>query len=230
MFYLDISIYEDGDEFLILNLQNAYNDYSVKGDNMTSVLDTYTNAVFSLLQENDSKQSLSRDNIMATIKTWDYIEFVLEQGVEPVYDELVEGLYILYVLDMPAMVKPFTEEDLVEAGIERSEVRNLAVKNLTETLVPFLEIIELDGVYLTAADGMYESGLILCDIWDLYPVENDYVIAIPERSYLIIADSKDEKAIESMESIGKSLYNEASYPITDKLIYWTGSEYSYLTR
>lgn len=228
-----ITVSEKGDVFLTLNLVNAYNDYSVKGLKLDDVLDNYTNSASDLIQRNEDESSgpiLTRESIMATIKTSDYIEFVREQGIEPVCDELVEGLYILYMHDQPNAAKAFTEAELAEAGIERSEVRDLAVKNLTETLIPHLTINEVDGVYLTAADGMYESGLILCDIWDLYPVENDYVIGIPERSYLIIADSKNVEAIENMEAAGQYLFDEASYPITDKLLYWNGSEFSYLAR
>lgn len=225
-----ISVCEAGEEFLVLNLENAYNEYTVKGHDLTSVLGAFTNAALVLLQEEDSRPTVSRENIMATIKPADYIEFVREQGIEPVCDEFLEGLYILYMQDMPKMARPFTEEELNEAGIARSEVRELAVQNLSERLIPLLEINEVDGVYLTYADGMYESGLLLCDIWDLYPIENDYVIGIPDRSFLILADSKDVTAIEDMKTSGEYLYSEASYPITDRLIYRTGSEFSYFTK
>jgi len=142
-------------------------------------------------------------------------------GNLPVSERLVGNLYVLYVLDLPDSIQYLSALDLEEIGIERSDLRQLAVENLKALVEGQLssEGGEL-GVYMIYAEGTYESSLLLVD--ELWANVSEQLgappaIGVPARDVLLFASSTDVAATQQLRTITKKLTSEVSYAVSDRI-------------
>jgi len=68
--------------------------------------------------------------------------------------------------------------------------------------------------------GTYESSLILADIlWEetLPRPQGKFIVAIPTRELLLVADSYDTEGIRKVSETAKMIFAEGPYRISSKL-------------
>ena len=107
-----------------------------------------------------------------------------------------------------------------EIGVDRKELRKLAVSNLSH-LLPKIEKHQVGDLFaMMSAGGDYEASLLLFDdIWrdDRMKVEGDIVVAVPAKDALLVTGSKNRKGLAVMRKMVAEISKDSRYLISDKL-------------
>ena len=212
-----------------IGLESAYAAYTSTGA-LEDVLDYYSDAALSVLQGSEDN-ILSRTNVMPVVKPQEYMDMLLENNVnDAVYDEFIDGLFVLYVLDTPSAIRPIHESELEEAGIARDELLALSLQNLMNML-PSPHFDSYEGITTISVDGMYESSLLLFDFNDVtsFDVDGDVIVGVPSRDMLFVAGSNDATAIEVLNGFVQMMYESTTYPVASQLLKWDGSAFAWYT-
>jgi uncharacterized protein YtpQ (UPF0354 family) len=176
-----------------------------------------------------------RDRIVPVVKdrAWhDEVHAALRErgqtsGIADVWEEYNAELIIAYAQDTASNIRYLTPEDLAALGIDRSELRALAVKNLLE-LLPEVSMRGENGVYMFTAGGDYEASLILADtIWEggQVKVNGDVVVAIPSRDLLLVCGSGDPSGVARVREMAAKFAAEAPYRLTSDLFVRTNGTF-----
>ncbi len=116
---------------------------------------------------------------------------------EPFNSELA----IVYAEDRPQSLRYLMTGD--DVG-DRAQLRQLALGNLHRMLAKIEMREGADHVLLIEAGGNYEASLLLADgIWssDQIKVDGDIVVAVPDRSALLITGSHNREGIARLRKI-----------------------------
>jgi uncharacterized protein YtpQ (UPF0354 family) len=219
-----IRIERDGKESEV-SLDNLYRDYTKLPADFSALVASFAAA----LAEGCSAGCgpLDRTRIVPIIKDRAWIEDnrqrLKKQAAELdfVFEDFNDELVVVYVQDSKHRMRYLmANEDL---GIERGELRQLAVDNLAR-LLPNIEIRTNDRLSLISAGGNYEASLLLLDsFWHdgtingEVKVNGDIVVAIPAKDILLVGGSKDRKSLSAMRDLAAKFAAEGSHPISDKL-------------
>lgn len=150
-----------------------------------------------------------------------------ERGVDAgfVHDDLNEDLVVVYAEDGEGRLRCLTSDE--NLGIDRDELRPLAVGNL-ERLLPGIEMHAHEyGFAWFSAGGDYEASLILFDsIWSggEIAIDGDIVIAVPAKDVLLVAGSRNEKGIAVLRELAAE-YAQGSYRLTDTLFVYRAGRF-----
>jgi uncharacterized protein YtpQ (UPF0354 family) len=228
---LDITL--PGGKTLTAYLDNAYKLYLDDPGSLQLVLDRY---VASLLETAAMPETLDRTRIIAVVKSRTWLDEMAAtmsargSKTEPhVYERepLADGLWIVYAEDTPRNIRYFTADELRAAGVERQDLRALALRNLKQLLVSRVEV-ERGTISMVTAGGDYEASLLLLDeVWarpDLR-AKGEIVVAVPARDLLLVADSADIVAIDKLRLLAMRLHDKASHPLSDQLFVYRGGRF-----
>jgi uncharacterized protein YtpQ (UPF0354 family) len=214
----------DGEDFQIY-LDNAWTAASLNSAEVDDVITRYVTSA----KENATTETLAldRDRIVPVVKDRAWLEEVhaalrergQSGGIADVWEEYNPELVIAYAQDTASNIRYLTPDDLAELGLERSELRGVAVKNLLD-LLPEVSIRGENGVFMVTAGGDYEASLILADtLWDggQVKVAGDVVVAIPSRDLLLVCGSGDPSGIARVREMATKFAAEAPYRLTPDL-------------
>src|SRR5258705_1233524 len=150
-------------------LENAFTEYRAHPGLQTEVLEKFTSALRETLEE--THEQIDRTRIVPVSKDAAYIEDA-RQALESrghdaaaaaqAHDRYNSELVVLYAADTPKNMRFLTEENVRELGIERNELRALAIRNLRNVLAN-VEVAGDNGLYLVSAGGGYEARPLLFD-------------------------------------------------------------------
>lgn len=169
----------------------------------------------------------SRDAIIPIIKDRAWLENIRQsmqqRGAEKVqtnvYEDLNDDLVVVYAIDTPSNIGYLNPEELESLGVQREEMRALAVRNL-RGLLPGIDVHRGDLVNMVTAGGNYEASLLLfADLWEREreKLRGDPVAAVPARDLLFFADSAKADAVAQLKQLAAKMHAESSYSLTDKL-------------
>ena len=138
---------------------------------------------------------------------------------EKVHEDLNDELVVVYALDTPSNIAYLLPGMLEELGVQRDELRALAVRNL-RGLLPGIEVHRGPQIGMVTADGNYEASLLLFD--DLWAREAERlrgapVAAVPARDLLLFADGADAEAVAQLRTLASKMRDDATYALTDRL-------------
>lgn len=219
---LGINIVDDGGNRAFLN--NAYQMYQGESArNRSDLIDRFVHS----FAEAAAGLERSRDAIIPIIKDRGWLEEIRESmqrmGSEKiqnnVYEEINDDLVVVYAIDTPSNIAYLNPDELEGLGVQREELRALAVRNL-RGLLPGLEVHRGDLVSMVTADGNYEASLLLfADLWEREreKLRGVPVAAVPARDLLFFADSAKPDAITHLRQLATKMHAEASYALTDRL-------------
>jgi len=136
-----------------------------------------------------------------------------------VFEPLNDDLAVVYAIDTPHNIAYLSPGMLEPLGVERAELRALAVRNL-RGLLPGIEVQRGEKLGMVVADGNYEASLLLFD--DLWAREGErlrgaMVVAVPARDLLLFADGADADAVAQLQDLATRMRAEATYALTDRL-------------
>jgi uncharacterized protein YtpQ (UPF0354 family) len=116
-------------------------------------------------------------------------------------EDFNKELVIVYALDDSKRMRFLQADEL--AGIERDELRTLALENLLR-IMPKIQMATNGRFGMMIAGGDYEASLLLYDsIWTdgTVKVKGDIVVAIPTRGMLLVTGSQDRNGLQAMREI-----------------------------
>jgi uncharacterized protein YtpQ (UPF0354 family) len=214
-------------------LENAFTEYQAHPGLQTEVLEKFTSALRETLE--DTHDRIDRTRIVPVIKDAAYIEDVrraLESrghgaAAAQAYDRYNSELVVLYAEDTPKNMRFLTEENVRELGIEREELRALAIQNLRNVLAN-VELTGENGLYLVSAGGDYEASLLLMDsLWTSgqIKVSGEIVVAIPARGVLVVTGSENKPALKKVRELAVKTAAEAAYRLSPNLFVYRNSRF-----
>jgi uncharacterized protein YtpQ (UPF0354 family) len=136
-----------------------------------------------------------------------------------VFEDLNEALVVVYAIDTPSNIAYLNPSELDGLGVQREDLRTLAVRNL-RGLLPGIQIQSGEKLSMVVADGNYEASLLLFpDLWARASekLRGQPVAAVPARDLLIFADSADAEAVAQLRQLAAKLREEATYALTDRV-------------
>ena len=219
---LAINMTEDGGNRAFLH--NAYQMYQGESArNRSNVIDRFVRS----FAEAATGLERSRDAIIPIVKDRGWLEEIRlsmqrmgsEKVQENVYEDINDALVVVYAVDTPSNIAYLSPDELDSLGVQREDLRALAVRNL-RGLLPGIEVHRGDLVNMITADGNYEASLLLfADLWEREreKLRGEPVAAVPARDLLLFADSANPDAVAQLKQLASKMRGEASYALTDKL-------------
>ncbi len=168
----------------------------------------------------------TRDAIIPIVKDRAWLDEVAAsvraqggESQEKVFEPLNDELAVVYAIDTPNNIAYLSPDMLDALGVDRGELRALAVRNL-RGLLPGIEVQRGEKLGMVVADGNYEASLLLFD--DLWAREGERlrgptVAAVPARDLLLFADGADAEAVAQLQALATKMHAEATYALTDRL-------------
>jgi uncharacterized protein YtpQ (UPF0354 family) len=208
-------------------LDNAYTDYAREPASKDELVQRYLG---SLLEQTQSDDTIDPSRIVPVIKDRKWLSEVKASApsmANNVFDEYNEELLIVYAVDSPRNIRYLTSENLGALNIDRTVLRETAVRNL-RALLP--EVQEHRGplVSLITAGADYVSSLLLFDhLWTgtSIKVDGEFVVAIPSRDVLLVSGSRNKAGIEKLRQMSEKAVKESSYSLTATLFVYREGQF-----
>lgn len=219
---LAINMGEDGGNRAFLD--NAYQMYQGESARKRSdVIDRFVRS----FAEAAAGLERSRDAIIPIVKDRGWLEEIRQsmqrmgsgKAQENVYEDINDALIVVYAIDTPSNIAYLSPDELESLGVQREDLRALAVRNL-RGLLPGIEVHRGDLVNMITADGNYEASLLLfADLWEREreKLRGEPVAAVPARDLLLFADSANPDAVAQLKQLALKMRAEATYALTDRL-------------
>lgn len=130
-------------------------------------------------------------NLVAVVRTKQYIDQILANGLEVLVEPAGADLMVLYMADLPDSMSPVMESDM--RGRDLARVRKVALNNIGQWLPKVVADGQLgDGVlYYVEGNTMLSTSLILLDdFWKSVAgrFPGDVLIALPRKDQLFLFD------------------------------------------
>lgn len=213
-------------------LDNAYNEYLSYPSEKTAIIDRFLNSV---IETATKSEELSPQRIVPVIKDSAWLEEMklaginngLEKAPEQVVDDFNDDLVIVYAEDTPTNTNYFSPNNLKDAGIDRKELRALAVSNLRRILPP-VETHSGELLSMLTAGGDYVASLLLIDeIWSdgKLTVDGEIVVAVPSRDVILFTGSRNKAGIKKLQEVASKAVAENAYSLTDQLFFYRGGKF-----
>lgn len=202
-------------------LDNAYKEYAATMKDLSKILARNVKTALAIYS---AGITVDINRIVPVIKTRGYLKdsanIAIDSSLDTnnlpvVYDNYNDQLIVLYGQDVGTHISNFGTMELNKACINRNELREIAVNNLTQML-PRIKTLDDNGTYMVQAGGCYEASLILCrKFWNRmqFPVKGEIIIAIPSRDIVLVAGNRDKTGIKKIGTMAQKLHNESSYPL-----------------
>ena len=210
-------------------LGNAYREYQSSPKSIQEIFDRYILSLKEVLYPDDE---INIANIVPIIKSVDSFEKVVAvdksgtiMPIEDVTEKYNDQLIIVYAIDSENSIKYLQKNDLKKISVNMDELKNIAIKNLANTLTN-IEWRGGNGVYMIIAGGNYEASLILMpEIINKnnFDVAGDLVIAVPNRDMLLITGSEDAIGLDKIKTIASKTFATGNYNISPYLYKWNGN-------
>ena len=214
-------------------LNNAYDTYKQDPKAKQDVLHKFVSAFAETVA--DSGKAVDRTRVVPVIKDRPWLEEVRQtlakDGAkklpEPVFEDYNSDLVIVYAEDSQKNMRYVPAADFEAAKIKKSDLRGLACENL-KRLLPKIERVGANGLYMINAGGDYEASLLLLDsLWTdgQMQVQGDFVVAIPTRDLLLVTGSRDSQGIEKLKQVVEQAAKDGSYRLTSKLFVYRNGKF-----
>jgi uncharacterized protein YtpQ (UPF0354 family) len=209
---------------LDLSLTNLYPIYRSDPDRLNETIRDYVAKISPPRGSPATSVALDRTRIVPVIKDRPWLEEVNDKIRAQVgkdaplmaSEHFNKELVIVYALDDSKGMRFLQAHEV--AGIERGELRTLALENLLR-IMPKTQMATNGRFGMMIAGGDYEASLLLYDnIWTdgTVKVKGDIVVAIPMRGMLLVTGSQDRAGLQAMrEIVAKNA--DAPYRLTTTL-------------
>ena len=210
-------------------IDNAFTAYKAEPDSIRDIISRYVASTTDLYVE---KKAVNIENIVPVIKPIEYLDEINSLNKEgksfPMITEKYNNqLIIAYAEDSKNSSKYLTEDDFKTLSISMDTLRSIALRNF-DKIIPNIQRQGDNGLFIITAGGDYEASLILLSsIWtkENFPVDGEFIIAIPNRDMLMITGSKNKPGIAKIKEIVADSYKTGNYKVSDHLYKWTGKQF-----
>ncbi len=219
-----IRIIDSGRETSVMYMDNAWIDYSRSPKDRRAMLERFVALAISLVPP---ERPLQRDHIVAIVKDIEYLSSFKPQK-PAMCEHICADLWAVYAEDFPDRIVSLTRESIEAAGLLASELRGLALENLSR-IMPEAERNGIGPWYMLTAGGSYTASLLLFDsLWDdiAGTVDGDLVAAVPSRDVLMYTGSNSREGIAAIREHAASILATGNYLISDTLIVRSGGRWN----
>ncbi len=216
-------------------LNNAYDVYKQNPGSLDEVLKKFIDSGLETIRGMGAPDSLDRTRIVPVVKDRKWLEemrqAMIDRGAkemfEVTYEDLNPDLVVIFAEDSPKNIRYFGEKDLEKAGLERNQLRQLAVENL-KRLLPEIKKHGGNGLFMITAGGNFEASLLLFEsLWAglQKEVRGEIVAAVPARGLLLVTGSKDLEGIAKIKQAISKSWSKGSYRLTPNLFVYRGGRF-----
>ena len=213
-------------------LDNAYNEYLSDPSEKTAIIDRFLGSV---VETATKREELNPQRIVPVIKDRAWIEEMklaginngLEGAPEQVVDDFNGDLVIVYAEDTPTNTNYFSPNNLKDTGVDRKELRKLAIANLRQILPP-VETHSGELLSMLTAGGDYVASLLLIDeIWSdgKLAVDGEIVVAVPSREVILFTGSHNKAGVKKLQEVASKAVAENAYSLTDQLFVYRDGKF-----
>ncbi|WP_161965669.1 DUF1444 family protein [Steroidobacter cummioxidans] len=213
-------------------LDNAYNEYSRSPGQQAEIVARY---VHSMAESAQASGPLNPQQIVPVIKDRGWSKDIKRAAkargaaaaAKQVIEELNQDLVIVYAEDTPQNIRYFGPDDLQQAGVQKDQLRALAIANLRRILPP-PEAVNGPLISMMTAGSDYVPSLLLLDeIWnsDKLGVDGEIVIAIPTRDVLLFTGSANKEGVKKLRELAKKTAADGPYSLTDRLFVYRSGKF-----
>ena len=162
----------------------------------------------------------SEDNLVAVLRTLEYVDQLKSPGMELLYEPLVGELAILYMADLPDSLSPVAPKDFPDRTL--SDLRGIALNNVKKWLPKIVSDGQLGIFYLYYVDGntMLSTSLVLLDeFWLSIKSEfpGDVLFALPRRDQLFVFDASNPQAQSAARQMIDVTFKDGFNLLSDKI-------------
>jgi uncharacterized protein YtpQ (UPF0354 family) len=197
-------------------LENAWIAYAKDPENRHGLLERHLSVAKSL---GDDREPIARERIVAIVKDAQYVAH-FEPEHEPPAEHLCGDLWVVYAEDFPDRTPSLKRSRVREAGIDESELSELAKHNLRRLMPPAER--HGDGPwYLLTAGGDYTASLLLFDgLWEeLANLVDGRVVAVaPARDTLLFTGSDSEEGLTAIRKHASDIITSGNYLISATML------------
>ena len=213
-------------------LTNLYAHYRSDPNRLEELIRTFVAGLRRPERDSTTSAALDRTRIIPVIKDRPWLVELNYMGraqggqsaPDFAIDDFNEELVVVYAMDDSNRMRFLTTREL--AGIERNDLKTLAVANL-KRILPKIEMRGDRNLSMMLAGGDYEASLLLFDnIWTSgqIKVSGDIVVAIPARDVLLVTGSQNRAGLKRMrDAIAKM--TGGPYRLTDTLFVYRNGQF-----
>jgi uncharacterized protein YtpQ (UPF0354 family) len=211
-----VVIHPQGRQFH-LYLDVNYNRYKEEPKSKREILAQVVEAARTL-----GGTALQGDRIVPLVKRKEWLQILRSEPgrAAVVYETLTPELIVVYGYDADRVIAYPSEGEFQAAGIDRKNLRSLAVENLKK-VIPTFNLLQGEGLYAVAAGGNYEASFVLDPaFWDRFRdrKKGDCVFAIPARDLCFMTGSGDPEAVANLRARAKKAFESSSNRLTPDLL------------
>lgn len=216
---LEIHTIDKNSEKFTHFLENAYSEYCVSNEELSEIIERYSEGSKTLYLE---KQSIDINRIVPIIKDKRFVQEMQNLmgsfDEKHLYEKYNSDLFIFYAEDLENSISYLMREDLSTINLDFLELRKLAIENLN-SIIENIERNGTENIFMLIAGGNYESSLILLDIWnhENFPVNGELIIAIPSRDLLFITGENQLDDIEELKLRVQEINETGDHIVSNKL-------------
>ena len=141
----------------------------------------------------------------------------------PYTEPLVGELIVAYAFDFPALFQMASHASIKELGLEKDEIREVAVANLKKKL-PEIGFRASGPIrQIVTGETLEACTLLATNFWNQIAQETDGypVVAVPHRDVVMFTSSRSEEGLKALRKIAGEIYSEQeTHSLTDRLIAW----------
>ncbi|RUV31628.1 DUF1444 family protein [Mesorhizobium sp. M7A.F.Ca.MR.148.00.0.0] len=162
----------------------------------------------------------SEENLIAVIRTQQYVEHLKSMGLDLLYEPLVGEISVVYMVDLPDSVSPVAPKDF--PGRALSDLRVVALENVKKWLPRIVsdEEAALACLYYVDGNTMLSTSLILVDdFWlSIKPqFPGDVLFALPRRDQLFVFDAGNPQAQSAARQMIDVTFKDGFNLLSDKI-------------
>jgi uncharacterized protein YtpQ (UPF0354 family) len=182
-----------GKESWTVDVTNSYGYLIAYPDeNVDSAIDRLVRATMDV-----KRKVVSENNIVAVIRSREYIDYVKEKGIDVLVEPLGADLMITYMADRPDSMVPITRKEARDQDLP--DLRRIALNHVRQWLPKVVadDRLQLGVLYYVEGNTMLSTSLILLDeFWKSIETRfpGDVLIALPRRDQLFIFDDGNPTA------------------------------------
>ncbi len=208
-------------------IDNAFIAYKAEPDSISEIISRYVTSTTDLYVD---QKTVNIENIVPVIKPIEYLDKINSlngKSFPMITEKYNDQLIIAYAEDSKNSIKYLTEDDFKTLTISRDTLKSIALRNF-DKIIPNIQRQGDNGLFMITAGGDYEASLILLSsIWtkENFPVDGEFIIAIPNRDMLMVTGSKNKIGISKIKEIVADSYKTGNYQVSDRLYKWIGNKF-----
>jgi len=220
-----ITVKKDGAEKRY-SLESSYKAYRDNPPMLEELLEIDVAAISDLIL----KRNISTEDIIPLIEPASYVgdpKFAKGDRDNLIFERYNEQLILVYAEVHENLVRDLTKERFNLLGVSMDSLKKVSLQNL-DKIVPLISREGENGSYkITTNLNLNASLILLHSFWtkETFPVDGDFVIAIPSNTQILVTGSNNEAEVARLRRIALNGVDRSEETISYELFKWNGNKF-----